>query len=161
MKRRWLVMQCAWDSHQVWFINAFSSHSLFHDWLAHGIADLCLHPVTSLLDCTGLVWFLPCASRQWLHLPTYHTVFVATCKGSELGLTLPERSVIGARNYSHSKEFVWPWGYCVVKNTRNPLVLHFPPHYSFQPLKWYDSRQGPLLNKCRVQNHITGFENQV
>lgn len=115
------------DAMHVGFIKAFSSHSLVQDWLANGIADLHLCPLTSLLESTGLVWFLPCASRQWVPLPTFHDSFVATCEGSELGLALPEWSNIGARNYSHSKEFVWPWGYCMVKNARNFLGLHFPP----------------------------------
>ena len=149
------------DSHQVWFINTFTSHSLFQDWLCNGIADLRLHPVISLLDCTVLIWFLPCAPRQWLCLPAYHTGFVTTHKGSELGLTLPEWSIIWARNYSHLKGFVWPWECCTVKNARKSLGLHFPLHYSHQPLKWCDSRQGAWLNNCRAQNHITGFGNQV
>lgn len=146
----------AWDAHQVWFIKAFSSQRICQNWLANVTADLHLHPFANLLDCTGLFWLLPCASRQWLHLPIYHSSFVATCKGSELGLTLP-----GARNNFHSKEFLWSWGNCMVKTTRNSLFLPFLPHYSFQPSKWYDSRQGALPNNCRVQNCITGYGNQV
>lgn len=48
LRRRWSGMQRVWDSHQVWFIRAFSSHSLFQEWLVSGIAGLHLHPVTGL-----------------------------------------------------------------------------------------------------------------
>lgn len=159
MRGRWPIIQCVCDSHQAGFIRAFSSHNLVQDWLANGTADLCLYPVAGLLGCSGLVWFLPSAPGQWLCLPTYHTGFVTTCKWSELRLILPEWSIIEAENYSHSKELVWE--YYMVKNTRNCLVLHLPPRYSLQPLKWYDSRWGGLRSNCRVQNCITGFGNQV
>lgn len=127
-----------WDNARgirtVWFIKAFSSHSLFQDWLSDGIADLHLCPVTSLLDCTSLVWFLPCASRQWVPLPKYRAGFVVTREGSELGMTLPEWSIIGPRNYSHSKEFVWPWGYYMVKmpETLCFYIFHLIIHFSHQ-----------------------------
>lgn len=71
--------------HTMWFIKAFSSQSLFQDWLADGIADLRPHPVTSLLDCTGLVWFLPRTSRQWLHLPTCRAGLLPHAKGENRG----------------------------------------------------------------------------
>lgn len=121
----------------MWFIKAFSSQSLFQDWLANGIADLHPHPVTSLLDCTGLARFLPCTSRQWLHLPTYHAGFAATCKGRELGLTLPEWSIVGARNYSHfgftfsallfisATEMVWQQTRSFTEQLQSPGSYHW------------------------------------
>lgn len=158
VKRRGPVMQCAWDSHHVRFIKALSTHSLFQDWWTDGIADFI---VVLLQVCwTVLVWSdfcpvhlgsdYPCLPTTPVLLPHAKGVNWGGCYLSdwslEPGATLTQKNLFGHEGIAWWK----------MAETLQFYIFHLIIHFSH----WNDMTADKELYH-RVQNHITGFGNQV